>query len=1031
MKMIYTLSMSIIVSALGIISPTSLFAQYSGGAGTVGNPWQIATTDDLITLSNSSSDWGDYFIQTTDIVFLIDEQTVDWDGDGDANWDVQDQLGFSPIGNSTNFTGHYDGQDFWIINLFINRTSQDFVGLFGILNGANIENIGLTNARIYGQNLVGGLIGYQISGTVSNCFFKGIVDGINNLGGLIGASEGNVVNSYSEGSVSGEEQVGGLIGTNEGNVANSYSSGSVSGDHYVGGLVGYNFIGEVSYCYSVGSINGNNYIGGLIGANEGNVANCYSTGSVTGQNNVGGLVGASEGNVVNSYSSGSVSGEEQVGGLIGANEGNVANSYSSGSVSGNYYFGGLVGANDGTVSNCYWDTETSGQENSDGGMGKDTDEMKTKSTFTDATWDFDIIWNINNIKNDGYPYLRVFNRIFVDVSATGSNNGKNWRNAYNSLQDALFYSSIGDEIWVAAGTYKPSFDYFLEIGNRGKHFRMNNGVEIYGGFAGTENLRSERNISANLTILSGDLNGDDGPNWANRNDNCYHIFYHSEDWSLDETSILDGFTITGGNANGTAPHNRGGGIYNHSNSPTIQNCNITKNNATWAGGGVYNYYPYYPTLINCNIIENKANWFGGGIFIGEYSYTSLTNCKIYNNNADYGSGVYNNISSPTLTNCLISGNDGYMGGGVNNNNSSPTLTNCTIFGNNAVFGGGVSHSNNTTITFNNCIIWGNTASGFGNHGKQFYFSGGTTTLNYSSYSNGTNHVYLSGGTFTATNNNITLNPLFTDPVNGDLRLSGVSPAVDAGNNSYNSEDFDIRGEGFPRKLDKSDHTQAGTIDMGAYEYKEGADPLGCFSEVYISDEYDSNTPGWQVTHHDNLSYALTIACDDATINISNYAHSGDVDMTGYTFIIGDYDFNLDGNLTGGLIQTPSTGRLILPAVQNVQQDYPMSDGNNNYTLKIICENIPTNPIRVRLKEQSVPGAIKDPMQFWEIEGDDNLNATIIFRIDKSAIAPKTLNTNSILRFYDGEKYLPMTENQVTINDKGLYYEIIIINVNQF
>jgi hypothetical protein len=201
--------------------------------------------------------------------------------------------------------------------------------------------------------------------------------------------------------------------------------------------------------------------------------------------------------------------------------------------------------------------------------------------------------------------------------------------------------------------------------------------------------------------------------------------------------------------------------------------------------------------------------------------------------------------------------------------------------------------------------------------------------------------------------------------------------------------------------------------------------------VFVSDDYDSNTPGWGSTYFDNLADALNVACDDATVNISNYAHTGDVDMTGYTFIIGDSDFNLDGELTGGLIQTPSTGRLILPAEEGVPIGFPMGDGNNNYTLKIICENIPTNPISVRLKEESVPGAIKDPMQFWEIEGDNDLNATIIFRIDKSAIAPKTLNTNSILRFFNGNIYKPFTEEQVTINDMGTYYEIIITNVNKF
>jgi hypothetical protein len=201
--------------------------------------------------------------------------------------------------------------------------------------------------------------------------------------------------------------------------------------------------------------------------------------------------------------------------------------------------------------------------------------------------------------------------------------------------------------------------------------------------------------------------------------------------------------------------------------------------------------------------------------------------------------------------------------------------------------------------------------------------------------------------------------------------------------------------------------------------------------VFVSDDYDDTTPGWEDTHFDKLADALLTACDGATVNISNYAHTGDVDMTGYTFIIGDGDFDLDGNLTGGLIQTPSTGRLILPTVQNLERDFPMGNGNNNYTLKIICGNEPTNPIRVRIKEISVAGAIKDPMQFWDIEGDDDLDATIIFRIDKSAIAPKALNTNSILRFFNGDIYKPFTEEQVTINDMGTYYEILIINVNQF
>jgi hypothetical protein len=177
---------------------------------------------------------------------------------------------------------------------------------------------------------------------------------------------------------------------------------------------------------------------------------------------------------------------------------------------------------------------------------------------------------------------------------------------------------------------------------------------------------------------------------------------------------------------------------------------------------------------------------------------------------------------------------------------------------------------------------------------------------------------------------------------------------------------------------------------------------------------------------------------EATATITNNHLSsvrGDLTLVGANknITIGSGNLFIQGEISGNnhTITATSTGYLSQNASANNQKNYPVGDGTNNYTLKINCANAPTNPILVRLVEQSVSGGIKDPMFLWEIVGEDDLDATIIFRIDKSAIAPKTLNTNSILRFYDGEKYLPMAENQVTINDKGTYYEIIIINVNQF
>jgi len=274
--------------------------------------------------------------------------------------------GFAPIGTPASpFNGTFDGKGHKIINLSINRSSQDYVGLFGYTStNAVIENVGLVNVNVSGGYYVGGLVGWDV-GAVSDSYVTGDVSGRWRVGGLIGhIQSGMVNNSYATGNVSGSDGcVGGLVGVNGGTVSNSYATENVSGsDVCLGGLVGANG-GRVSNSYATGNVSGSGTdVGGLVGYNydEGTVSNSYATGDVRGSGCVGGLVGYNdEGAVSNSYATGDVRGSGYVGGLVGYNdEGAVSNSYATGDVRGEMYVGGLVGRNyHGRVSNSHYNVD--------------------------------------------------------------------------------------------------------------------------------------------------------------------------------------------------------------------------------------------------------------------------------------------------------------------------------------------------------------------------------------------------------------------------------------------------------------------------------------------------------------------------------------------------------------------------------------------------------------------------------------------------------------------------------------------------
>jgi filamentous hemagglutinin family protein len=374
----------------------------------------------------------------------------DIDAGATATWNYDSSSstyrGFMPVGDATDhFTGSLDGAGQVIDGLYINRTSSDYVGLFGYATGT-IRNLGLVDATVGGRCFVGALAGmnggdisssyntgavsgsYYVgglvgrndgTGSISSSYNTDAVSGSGGVGGLVGRNDGDISSSYNTGAVSGNE-VGGLAGTNVGSISSSYNAGAVSGSDYVGGLVGWNDgTGSISSSYNAGAVSGSGggvgglaglnvgsisssyntgvvesgsyYVGGLAGRNygTGSISSSYNTGAVSGSDYVGGLVGllSDAGDISSSYNAGAVSGSDYVGGLAGKNDsGDISTSYNTGVVSGSDYVGGLAGYNyNGSIINCYWNVDTSGTT----GIGNGTNVVNCAGLSAAADTDGD------------------------------------------------------------------------------------------------------------------------------------------------------------------------------------------------------------------------------------------------------------------------------------------------------------------------------------------------------------------------------------------------------------------------------------------------------------------------------------------------------------------------------------------------------------------------------------------------------------------------------------------------------------------
>ncbi|MEM6452537.1 MAG: DUF4114 domain-containing protein [Cyanobacteria bacterium P01_D01_bin.105] len=399
--------------------------------------------------------------------------------------------------------------------------------------------------------------------------------------------------------------------------------------------------------------------------------------------------------------------------------------------------------------------------------------------------------------------------IFVNQQATTGGDGTSWQSAYQTLNAALTNASDGDEIWVASGTYTPGTA-------RSDSFDIDKGVSIYGGFAGSEANRSDRDFIQNLTILSGDLGA------AGKS---HHVVTTNSATQVR----LDGIVVQDGDTTGDTNNSDGGGIYNQSTGKLLLENVIVQNNiASDDGGGIRNDGELI--IVNSTVANNQANGTapttGGGGLLNTASAQATIIGSTFSNNSALNGGAIRNDNTLALINTTLSGN---TGGGLLNttdpNNPTASASSATIVNSTLTQNGGIGITTFGSVTLANSLIAGNTGS---SDIAAFLFGTFTSNGNNLIGNRGTVNSFIASDLVGDSTQQI-------DPLLGTLQNNGgftqthlptdVSPAVDSGNDALIEQDtldldgdnntteaipFDQRDEGFARIFGTS-------VDIGAVE----------------------------------------------------------------------------------------------------------------------------------------------------------------------------------------------------------------------
>ncbi len=352
-------------------------------------------------------------------------------------------------------------------------------------------------------------------------------------------------------------------------------------------------------------------------------------------------------------------------------------------------------------------------------------------------------------------------QIYVKSDASGLNDGSSWENAYNDLQDAIINATPNTQIWIAAGTYTPA-----EAGaSSTATFYIDKPLEMYGGFNGTEESLAQRDLTENITKLSGDLLGDDLPDEDSlrKNDNVFNVI--TLDSTIRTSTILDGLHIENGYANGNIEDNprfgRGGGIFTYG-APLIQHCVISHNFSRDDGGGVYlsGLFSSGAIFIGCDISHNISRDDGGGlkVFAANGPQVQFIDCEFVQNQAQAaGGGLHVKGTNALIKRTRIENNTTEkFGGGIDIeqslefSNLTVEIDSCTITRNICRnIGGGILYfsdrSNNVFRLLNSDINNNNASVSGGGVYLQFWIINEESQVTFSRTSFTQNNAVLQSG----------------------------------------------------------------------------------------------------------------------------------------------------------------------------------------------------------------------------------------------------------------------------------------------